>query len=71
MLGCSSTGDMPMTHTPNEAAVNAIIATCDGDMRGAIKVLLLLNGQLESEIQELYAAFEFEHGLSSERRLLH
>jgi hypothetical protein len=36
--------------------------------------LLLINGQLETEIQELYAAFEFEHGLSSERRgrcLLH
>jgi len=60
-----------MTHTPNEAAVNAIIATCDGDMRGAIKVLLFINGQLVTEIQELYAAFEFEHGLSSERRLLH
>jgi hypothetical protein len=38
-------------------------------MRGAIKVLLLINGQLETEIQELYAAFEFEHGWPSERRV--
>ena len=56
MLGCSSIGDMPMTHTPNEAAVNAIIATCDGDMRGAIKALLLVNEHLETELQQLYAA---------------
>lgn len=34
--------DMPMTHTmndsfSNEAAIDEVVATCDGDMRGAIK----------------------------------
>jgi hypothetical protein len=52
---------MPMTHTvndsfSNEAVIDAIIATCDGDMRGAIKALLLMNEQLETELQQLYAA---------------
>ena len=56
-----------MTHTPNEAAVNAIIATCDGDMRETIKALLLVNEQLGTELQQLYSAVE--HGSPSERRV--
>jgi hypothetical protein len=43
-----STGDMPMTQIvndsfSNEALIDAVIAACDGDMREAIKALLLLN----------------------------
>jgi hypothetical protein len=60
---------MAMTQTVNEAAIDAIIATCDGDMRGAICFLLHVTGQLESELRELYAAFEFEHDSPSERRV--
>ena len=49
-----------MTRTPtdsfsNEAAIDAVIATCDGDMREAIKALLLVNEHLETELQQLYA----------------
>jgi len=55
---------MPMTRTgnnsfSNEAAIDEIIATRDGDMRGAIKALLLVNEQLETELQKLYAAVEY------------
>jgi hypothetical protein len=63
---------MPMTHTlndgfSNEAAIDAIIATCDGDTRGAISVLLHVNKQLVTELQQVYSAFE--HGSPSERRV--
>jgi hypothetical protein len=52
----NSTEDMPMTHTMNEsfsndAAIDEVIATCNGDMRGAIKALLLVNEHLETELQ--------------------
>jgi hypothetical protein len=64
--------DMPMTHTmndsfSNEAAIDEVIAICDGDMRGAIKALLLMNEQLETELQQLYAAVG--HGARSKRRV--
>jgi hypothetical protein len=50
-----------MTRTPtdsfsNEATIDEVIATRDGDMRGAIKALLLVNEHLETELQQLYAA---------------
>jgi hypothetical protein len=38
------------------AAIEKIIAASDGDMRGAVKALLLVNEQLESDLQQLYAA---------------
>jgi hypothetical protein len=63
---------MPMTHRVDdsfldEAVIDELIATCDGDMREAIKALLLVNEQLETELQELYTAVE--HGSPSERRV--
>jgi hypothetical protein len=52
----NSTEDMPMTRTvtdsfSNDAAIDEVIATCNGDMRGAIKALLLVNEHLETELQ--------------------
>lgn len=41
---------------PREDAIDDIIATCNGDTRGALRALLLVNEQLESELQQLYAA---------------
>ena len=40
---------------PTDAAIDDIIATCNGDLRGALKALLLVNEQLECELQHLYA----------------
>jgi hypothetical protein len=40
---------------PTEAAIDDIISTCDGDLRGALKALLIINEQLESELQHMYA----------------
>lgn len=45
-----------MTPGPTDAAIDEIISTCNGDLRGALKALLLVNEQLETELQQLYAA---------------
>jgi hypothetical protein len=45
-----------MTFKPDEAAIDDIVASCDGDIRGALKALLLVNEQLETELRQFYAA---------------
>ena len=45
-----------MNSKPNEAAIDEIVASCNGDIRGALKALLLVNEQLEAELQQLQAA---------------
>jgi hypothetical protein len=40
----------------SDELIDDIIASCDGDIRGALKALLLVNEQLETELQQLYAA---------------
>jgi hypothetical protein len=39
-----------------DAAVEDAIATCNGDLHGAVRALMLLNEVLESQIEELQAA---------------
>ena len=39
-----------------EAAVDQAIAACDGDMRAAIRALIVANNYLESEVAELMKA---------------
>ena len=39
-----------------EAAVDQAIAACDGDMRAAIRALIVANNYLESEVGELMKA---------------
>lgn len=39
-----------------DAAIDQIVATCNGDLHGALRALLLVNEQLEAELQQLYAA---------------
>jgi hypothetical protein len=48
--------DFSMTFKPDEAAIDEIVASCDGDLRGALKALLLVNEQLEAELQYLYGS---------------
>ena len=45
-----------MSFRSSEAAIDEIVANCNGDLRGALKALLLVNERLEAEIAELYAA---------------
>jgi hypothetical protein len=39
-----------------EAAVDQAIAACDGDMRSAVRALIVANNYLESEVGELMKA---------------
>ena len=41
---------------PSETAIDRIVASCGGDIRSALKALLLVNEHLEAELQQLYAA---------------
>ena len=45
-----------MAFGPSEAAIDEIVESCNGDLRGAVKALLLVNEHLEAEIVQLYAA---------------
>lgn len=40
----------------DETEIDDIVACCNGDLRGAVKALLLVNEQLERELQQLTAA---------------
>jgi hypothetical protein len=46
-----------MASKRTEIAIEKIIASCDGNMRGALEALLLVNEHLEAELHQLYAAF--------------
>jgi hypothetical protein len=43
-----------MNSGPNDAAIDEIVARCNGDIRGALKALLLVNEHLEAELQQLH-----------------
>ena len=45
-----------MSSKPVEAAIDQIVASCNGDVHSALKALLLVNEHLEAELQQLYAA---------------
>ena len=45
-----------MSSKRTELAIEKIVAACDGNMRGALEALLLVNEHLEAELHQLYAA---------------
>jgi hypothetical protein len=55
-LSHSSIGGFSMISRSNEAAIDQIVASCNGDIHGALKALLLINEHLGAELQQLYAA---------------
>jgi hypothetical protein len=44
-----------MASRRTEVAIDKIIASCDGNMRGALEALMLVNEHLERELHRLYA----------------
>jgi hypothetical protein len=56
-----------MLSKSNEAAIDQIVASCNGDIRGALKALLLVNEHLEAELQQIYAAVA--HGVRGDNVL--
>jgi hypothetical protein len=50
-----------------EAHIDSIVATCDGDLRGALKALMLVNEHFESQLERLHATGSREE--NTERRM--
>ena len=44
-----------MAYKRTEVAIEKIIASCDGNMRGALEALMLVNEHLEAELHRMYA----------------
>jgi len=55
----------------HETAIDEIVARCNGDIRGALKALLLVNEQLEAELAQLHAAVAHDRSTGPNRNLLH
>jgi hypothetical protein len=47
---------LPSAIDPYEAAVDDAIATCDGDLRGALKALIIANEFLERDLERALAS---------------
>jgi len=45
-----------MISDPSDATIDQIVESCNGDLRGALKALLMVNEHLEAELQQFYAA---------------
>ncbi|WP_249780638.1 hypothetical protein [Bradyrhizobium sp. dw_78] len=43
-----------MSSKSTEVAIEEIIEACEGDMRGALEALLLVNEHLETELHQLH-----------------
>ena len=54
-------GGFAMTSRSSDTAIDEIVARCNGDIRGALEALLLVNERLEMELLELRAVVA--HGL--------
>jgi hypothetical protein len=55
----------------SDNAIDDIIATCGGDMRGALKALMLVNERLETELRQLYDAVARDRQIPRGSDLLH
>jgi hypothetical protein len=55
---------LPPTLDRYDVAVEDAIATCNGDLHGAVKALMLVNEVLESQLEELQAAMRTDEILA-------
>ncbi|MFQ3455098.1 hypothetical protein PMN64_17585 [Bradyrhizobium sp. UFLA01-814] len=56
---------------PLDAAADQVITACDGDVRAAVRALIVANGLLEAELNEAYAASSKGYARSPTRRAKH
>ena len=54
-----------------EQDVDEIVAACRGDLRGAVKALMLINEQLEQSLRQLSAVLIEKAGEGQPPHLLH
>jgi hypothetical protein len=60
-----------MASKRTDIVIERIIASCDGDVRGALKALLLVNEHLEAELHRLHAAVSQADPWDSRPRTVH
>ena len=60
-----------MNSALHETAIDEIVARCNGDLRGALKALLLVNEQLEVELAQLHAVVADGGMTNPNRNALH
>lgn len=60
-----------MSFRSNDTAIDEIVASCNGDLRGAVRALLLINEHLETELAKAYAAAADRSLVERGRSLLH
>ena len=60
-----------MTSESSDTAIDSIVASCNGDIRGALRALLLVNEQLEAELAQAYAAITPVGSTSRDSNVLH
>jgi hypothetical protein len=64
-------GGILMSFRSSDTAIDEIVASCNGDLRGALRALLLVNEHLEAELAQLYATAT-HNGLAERRNnILH
>jgi hypothetical protein len=44
-----------LEYDPLELATDQVIAACDGDVRAAVRALIIAKGLLEAELNDIYA----------------
>jgi hypothetical protein len=64
-------GGFSMSSLSHETAIDEIVASCNGDIRGALKALLLVNEQLEAELAQLHAVVTHGRLTGADRSILH
>lgn len=60
-----------MASRRTEIVIERIIASCDGNLRGALEALLLVNEHLETELHKLYAAVALAGQVDKRLETLH
>ena len=60
-----------MSSALHKTTIDEIVARCNGDIRGALKALLLVNEQLEAELAELHAVVAHGGLTTPNRNVLH
>lgn len=60
-----------MASRRTEIVIERIIASCDGNLRGALEALLLVNEHLETGLHKLYAAVALAGQVDKRLETLH
>jgi hypothetical protein len=64
-------GGLKMASKRTDVAIERIIASCDGDIRGALEALLLVNEHLEAELHRLYVAVTLADEMDPRLKTVH